>query len=67
MFPNYYKRLGVDKNATRSDIKKAFRSLAIKYHPDKNKSSNAHNQFVDVNEAYTILYDKQARAKYDRE
>lgn len=67
MFPNYYKRLGVNINATSADIKKSYRTLAIKYHPDRNKSNNAHNLFIDVNEAYTILYNKQTRAKYDIE
>ena len=65
MFPDYYKRLGLNKNTTRGEIKKAYRTYALKYHPDRNKNEDAHDLFIKINEAYSILYDKQARAKYD--
>lgn len=67
MFPNYYERLGLTKSATKEDIKRAYRKLALEYHPDKNKRPDAHEKFIEVNEAYLLLYDDEARAKYDRE
>ncbi len=67
MFPNYYKRLGLNKIASKEDIKKAFRQLALQYHPDRNKSPDAEQIFIEVNEAYLILYDVDARQKYDKE
>jgi len=67
MFPNYYKILGLDQSATKEDIKKSYRKLAIKFHPDHNNSSNAHDKFIEINEAYLILYDDEARTKYDIE
>jgi molecular chaperone DnaJ len=63
MAKNYYDILGVDKKASKEDIKKAFRSLAHKYHPDK-KGGDA-EKFKEVNEAYTVLSDDQKRAQYD--
>lgn len=63
MAKNYYDILGVDKKATKDDIKKAFRTLAHKYHPDK-KGGNA-DKFKEINEAYTVLSDDQKRAQYD--
>lgn len=66
-FPDYYKRLGLRKNATKEEIKKAFRQLALQYHPDRNKNPDAAQRFIEVNEAYLILYDDEARQKYDRE
>jgi len=67
MIPNYYKTLQVNRNATKEEIKKAFRKLALEWHPDKNKHPNAHNKFIEINEAYLILTDDEAKAKYDRE
>lgn len=67
MIPNYYKTLGVSKNATKVEIKKAYRKLALQFHPDRNKAANAHEQFVEINEANLILSDDEARAKYNRE
>jgi curved DNA-binding protein CbpA len=67
MFPDYYKRLGLTPDATREEIKKAYRKLALEYHPDRNKRSDAHEKFIEINEAYLILYDEEARAKYDTE
>lgn len=60
---DYYKILGIEKKATKDDIKKAFRKLAHKYHPDK-KEGDA-TKFKELNEAYTILSDDKKRAEYD--
>lgn len=67
MFPDYYKRLGLTKSATKNEIKKAYRKLALEFHPDKNKSPDAHEKFISINEAYLILFDDEARSKYDKE
>ena len=64
---NYYEILGISSTATKEEIKKAYRKLALQYHPDKNKSPDAHERFIEINEAYLLLYDDEARAKYDRE
>lgn len=64
---NFYDILGLDKNATEDDIKKAYRKLAQKYHPDKNKDNKeAEEKFKKINVAYETLSDKQKRANYDR-
>ena len=60
---NYYDILGVDKKASKEDIKKAFRTLAHKYHPDK-KGGSA-DKFKEASEAYSVLSDDQKRAQYD--
>ncbi len=67
-FQDYYSILGVDKKADIKDIKKAYRKLAIKYHPDKNPSNieKAKEQFLRVQEAYEVLQDAKKREKYDR-
>ena len=67
MIPNHYKTLELEQTATKEEIKKAYRRLALKYHPDKNKSPDAHEKFIAINEAYLLLYDNEARVKYDRE
>lgn len=67
MFPDYYKVLGLSSIATKEEIKKAYRKFALEFHPDKNKSPDAHEKFIEINEAYLILYDEEAREKYDRE
>ncbi len=65
-YKDYYKTLGVDKNATQEEIKKAYRKLAVKYHPDKNPGNKeAENQFKMINEAYEVLGDPEKRKKYD--
>jgi curved DNA-binding protein len=66
-FIDYYKILGVDKNATAEDIKKAYRKLARKYHPDLNPNDkDAHKQFQQINEANEVLSDPEKRKKYDQ-
>ncbi len=67
MFPNHYNTLQLVRTATREEIKKSYRSLSLKFHPDKNKSVDAHDKFIEINEAYLILYDIEARTKYDAE
>ena len=62
---DYYKILGLNKNCSSDDIKKAYRSLAIKYHPDKNKSNDAEDKFKNISEAYQILSDPSKRKQYD--
>ena len=66
MKKDYYEILGVSKDASDVEIKKAYRKLAGIYHPDKNKSSDSHDKFKEINEAYSVLSDKQKRANYDR-
>ncbi len=63
---DYYEVLGINKNATDEKIKKAFRKLAFKYHPDHNREDGAEDQFKEVNEAYEALSDPDKRATYDR-
>jgi len=69
MDPNkdYYASLGLKKGASSSDIKKSFRALALKYHPDKNSGKDAKAKFQDINEAYEVLSDDGKRAQYERE
>ena len=67
MIQDHYKILGLSSSVTKEEIKKAYRKLALEWHPDKNKAPNAHEMFIKINEAYLILYDEQARAKYDKE
>ncbi|NLF01482.1 MAG: J domain-containing protein [Anaerolineales bacterium] len=66
-YKDYYKTLGVDRNADEKEIKRAFRRLARKYHPDVNPGdAAAEEQFKAVNEAYEVLSDSEKRAKYDQ-
>jgi curved DNA-binding protein len=64
-YKDYYRILGVSRGASDEDIKKAYRRLARKYHPDVSKEYNAEERFKEVNEAYETLRDKQKRAAYD--
>jgi len=64
---DYYEILGVSRDASEVDIKKAFRQLALKYHPDRNPDNKAsEDKFKEINEAYSCLIDPQKRANYDR-
>lgn len=65
-FRDYYEVLGVPRDATAEDLKKAFRKLARKYHPDVSKEKDAEARMKDVNEAYTVLSDPEKRAAYDQ-
>ncbi len=63
---DYYEVLGVSKDASETEIKKSFRKLAMKYHPDVNKEDDAEEKFKEINEAYEVLSDPNKRAQYDR-
>ena len=61
-YKDYYKILGVKKEASEQDIKRAYRTLARKYHPDVSKESNAEVKFKEVGEAYEVLKDTKKRS-----
>ena len=64
---DYYDVLGVSKTANADELKKAYRKLALKYHPDRNKgNAEAEEKFKEVNEAYSVLSDETKRAQYDQ-
>lgn len=66
-YRDYYKILGVDRKASPDEIKKSFRKLAMKYHPDRNKNDKAaEEKFKEINEAYEVLSDPQKRERYDQ-
>ena len=66
-YKDYYKILGVERNASQPDIKRAYRKLALKYHPDKNPDDeSAESRFKEINEAYEVIGDPAKRAKFDQ-
>jgi curved DNA-binding protein len=65
-FRDYYEIMGVDRNAGRDEIKRAYRKLARKYHPDVSKEADAEARFKEVGEAYAVLKDVEKRAAYDQ-
>jgi len=62
---DYYEVLGVQKNASKDQIKDAYRKLAMQYHPDRNKEAEAEDKFKEISEAYAVLSDDQKRGQYD--
>lgn len=66
MGKDYYKVLGIAKSAKDDEIKKAYRKMALRYHPDKNKTIGAEEKFKEVAEAYEVLSDKKKRDIYDK-
>lgn len=66
MGKNYYDILGVDRIASEQDIKKAYKKMALKFHPDKNKDPGAEEKFKEIAEAYDVLADTDKRATFDR-
>ncbi len=65
-FKDYYKLMGLDEKASADEVKKAYRRLARKYHPDVSKEKDAEQKFKELGEAYEVLGDKEKRAEYDR-
>ncbi|MFX0078808.1 MAG: molecular chaperone DnaJ [Candidatus Hermodarchaeota archaeon] len=63
---DYYEVLGVHRQATKEEIRQAYRKLALKYHPDRNKEPDASKKFKEISEAYAILSDDRKRAQYDQ-
>jgi DnaJ-class molecular chaperone len=63
---DYYEILGVSKGASADEIKKAYRKLALEWHPDKNKAANANEKFKEINEAYAVVSDPKKRETYDQ-
>jgi len=63
---DYYEVLGVDRNASEADLKKAYRRMAMKFHPDRNPGEEGEAKFKEAKEAYEILNDSQKRAAYDQ-
>lgn len=63
---DYYKILGIDKNADDEEIKKSYKKLALKYHPDRNNTAEAEEKFKSISIAYTVLSDKEKRSNYDK-
>lgn len=66
MAKDYYQILGLEKGASQDEIKKAYRKLALKWHPDKNKSTEAEKRFKEINQAYEVLSDPQKKQAYDQ-
>src|ERR1700682_4852448 len=65
-FQDYYEALGVSRDASEEEIRRAYRKLARKYHPDVNKEPGAEDRFKQISEAYEVLRDEDKRTRYDR-
>lgn len=65
MKKDYYEILGVSRNCTKDEIKRAYRNLALKYHPDRNNDKESEEKFKEIAEAYAVLYDEEKRKLYD--
>src|SRR4030081_1721022 len=65
-FRDYYESLGVARDASADDIRRAYRTLARKHHPDVNKEQGAEDRFKQISEAYEVLRDPEKRARYDQ-
>ena len=63
---DFYEVLGVSKSATADELKRAYRKLALEWHPDRNKSPEANDKFKEINEAYEVLSDTNKRSTYDQ-
>jgi DnaJ-class molecular chaperone len=63
---DYYEILGITKSASLDEVKKAYRKLALQWHPDRNKAANAHEKFKEINEAYAVLSDPKKKETYDQ-
>jgi len=66
MGKDYYKILGLARGASEEDIKKAYKKMALRYHPDKNKAANAEEKFKEIAEAYEVLSDPKKRQVFDQ-
>ncbi len=65
-YKDYYQTLGVARDVSKDDLKKAYRKLARKYHPDVSKETDAEAKFKELGEAYEVLKDPEKRAQYDQ-
>ncbi|HEC82465.1 MAG TPA: hypothetical protein ENI53_01085 [Thermoplasmatales archaeon] len=65
MKKDYYEILGVSRDSTKDEIKRAYRNLALKYHPDRNNDKESEEKFKEIAEAYAVLFDEEKRKLYD--